>query len=63
MVARQLLTDDYWSSPDDLATFRTIPVVLASHGCAGEWCDGIHNPCATCLAGTVTTVVAYVPPF
>ena len=48
---------------DDLATFRTIPVVLASHGCAGEWCDGTHNPCATCLAGTVTTVVAYVPPF
>lgn len=50
-------------STDDVSTFRAIPVVLTSHGCAGEWCDGINNPCNTCLSGMVTLVTAYVPPF
>jgi hypothetical protein len=48
-------------STDDVSTFGTIPVTVASVGCAGESCPS--GTCNACIAGTVTVVTAYVPPF
>lgn len=43
---------------DDFHTYGATPVAEVTHGCAGEFCEGIGvalHPCAACVAGTVNT--------